>query len=55
MAGDLRMTSEPTLRGFVARVQAKSDASFAEHKYADAVERFIAKVVAEAIKEKESE
>ena len=37
------MTEEPTLRGFIARLQAKSatdgELSYAERKYAEAVER----------------
>ena len=37
------MTKEPTLRGFIARLQAKSAAdaklSYAERKYVEAVER----------------
>ena len=37
------MTEEPTLRGFIARLQAKSAAdvelSYAERKYAEAVKR----------------
>ena len=38
------MSEEPTLRGFVARVQAKSDTgseevTYMEHKYLEAAER----------------